>query len=195
MLQIIFLYAQMSIQCVEVRRGREFESRSYVFVTTVRDKACQCLATGHWFSPGYPVSSTNTTDHHDIPEILLKVVLNTLTLTLPPSLAVLVSSLSLTVSRANSLKQLYMYWHSDTLFSFQVACLVEKQHITILWVFGLIRPGTESVIYRTRNKHIHHYLVVKLKLSLRKFYGHQHNLVNRCEISVSQITTDIISLS
>jgi hypothetical protein len=29
-------------------------------------------------SPGPPVSSTNKTDHHDITEILLKVVLNTI---------------------------------------------------------------------------------------------------------------------
>ena len=33
---------------------------------------------GLWFSPGTPVSSTNKTDHHDITEILLKVVLNTI---------------------------------------------------------------------------------------------------------------------
>ena len=32
-----------------------------------------------WFSPGTPVSSTNTTDRHDITEILLKVALNTIT--------------------------------------------------------------------------------------------------------------------
>jgi hypothetical protein len=38
--------------------------------------------TGWWFSPGTPVSSTNKTDCHDITEILLKVVLNTITLTL-----------------------------------------------------------------------------------------------------------------
>jgi len=38
--------------------------------------ACQ------WFSQGTPVSSTNKTDHHDISEILLKVVLNTIILTL-----------------------------------------------------------------------------------------------------------------
>ena len=78
-----FLYAQMSIRDVERRRGREFESHSYVLVTTLCYKICQCLATGHWFSPGTPVSSTNTTDHHDITEILLKVALNTITLTLP----------------------------------------------------------------------------------------------------------------
>jgi hypothetical protein len=46
------------------------------------DKVCQGLATGQWFSPGTLVSSTNKTDHHDITEILLKVALNTITLTL-----------------------------------------------------------------------------------------------------------------
>ena len=46
--------------------------------TTLCDKVCQWLATGQWFSPGTPVSSTNKTDHHDIPEILLKVALNTI---------------------------------------------------------------------------------------------------------------------
>ena len=49
--------------------------------TTLCDKICQCLATGLWFSPGPPVSSTNKTDHHDITEILLKVTLNTITQT------------------------------------------------------------------------------------------------------------------
>jgi hypothetical protein len=44
--------------------------------TTLCDKVCQWLATGRWFFPGPPVSSTNKTDHHDIAEILLKVVLN-----------------------------------------------------------------------------------------------------------------------
>ena len=34
-----------------------------------------------WFSLGTLVSSTNKTDRHDIAEILLKVVLNTITLT------------------------------------------------------------------------------------------------------------------
>jgi hypothetical protein len=36
---------------------------------------------GRWFSQGTPVSSTNKTDLHDITEILLKVALNTITLT------------------------------------------------------------------------------------------------------------------
>jgi hypothetical protein len=42
------------------------------------DKVCQWLATGQWFSLATPVSSTNKTDHHDITEILLKVVWNTI---------------------------------------------------------------------------------------------------------------------
>jgi hypothetical protein len=33
---------------------------------------------GWWFSPDPPVSSTNKTDHYDITEIVLKVVLNTI---------------------------------------------------------------------------------------------------------------------
>jgi hypothetical protein len=46
--------------------------------TTLCDKVCQQLATGQWFSPGTPVSSTNKTDHDDIAAILLKVALNTI---------------------------------------------------------------------------------------------------------------------
>ena len=38
----------------------------------------------HWFSPGNPVSSTNKTNRHVITEILLKVALNTITLTPNP---------------------------------------------------------------------------------------------------------------
>jgi hypothetical protein len=37
------------------------------------DKVCQLLATGRWFSPGPPASSTNITDRHDITEILLNI--------------------------------------------------------------------------------------------------------------------------
>jgi hypothetical protein len=41
------------------------------------DKVYKLLAQGRWFSPGTPASSTTKTGHHDIAEILLKVVLNT----------------------------------------------------------------------------------------------------------------------
>ena len=52
-----------------------------VLNTTLCDKVCQCLAAGQWFYPGTPVYSTNKTDHQDITEILLKVALNTKTIT------------------------------------------------------------------------------------------------------------------
>ena len=39
---------------------------------------CQLLATGRCFSPGTLVYSTNKTDRYNIPEILLKVTLNTI---------------------------------------------------------------------------------------------------------------------
>jgi len=39
--------------------------RMVVGFTTLCDKVCQWLATGRWFSPGTPVSSTNETDIHD----------------------------------------------------------------------------------------------------------------------------------
>ena len=43
--------------------------------------ACHWLVAGRWFSPGAPVSYTNKTDRHIITELLLKVALNTITLT------------------------------------------------------------------------------------------------------------------
>ena len=46
--------------------------------TTLCNTICQRLATGQWFSPDTPVSSTNKTDCHDITKILLKVALNTI---------------------------------------------------------------------------------------------------------------------
>ena len=50
-----------------------------VFDATLCDKACQWLATGRWFSPDIPVASTNTTDRHEIAELILNVVLSTIT--------------------------------------------------------------------------------------------------------------------
>ena len=58
----------------------EFESCAWrsVHDTVLCDKVCQWLSTGQWFSPDIPVSSTNKTDCYDFTEILLKVVLNTI---------------------------------------------------------------------------------------------------------------------
>ena len=62
----------------------EFQTRSWggVLDTTLCDKVCQWLEAGQRFSPGTQVSSTNNSDRQDITEILLKVALNTITLTL-----------------------------------------------------------------------------------------------------------------
>ena len=53
-----------------------------VLDTTLCDSVFQRLATGRWYSPDTIVSSTNKTDHHNITEILLKVALITIALTL-----------------------------------------------------------------------------------------------------------------
>jgi hypothetical protein len=45
-------------------------------------KVCHLLVAGRWFSTDTTISSTNKTGHYNITEILLKVALNTITLTL-----------------------------------------------------------------------------------------------------------------
>jgi hypothetical protein len=59
----------------------KFEHSSWrgVLDTTQCDIVGQCLAADRWLSPGNPVN-TNTTDRHDITELLLKVALNTISL-------------------------------------------------------------------------------------------------------------------
>ena len=49
---------------------------------TLCDGVCQWLATGWWFSPVTPVSSTNGADCGCMAGILLRVALGTITLTL-----------------------------------------------------------------------------------------------------------------
>ena len=57
------------------QKSDEVYSIQYYVIKFLRD-----LATGRWFSPGTHVSSTDKTDLHDITKILLKGVLNTITL-------------------------------------------------------------------------------------------------------------------
>ena len=56
-------------------------------------------------NPGTPVSSTNKTDRHDIPKILLKVTLNTIPPTLPAEL-------------------IYLYFQTYIIFSINLVSLV-----------------------------------------------------------------------
>ena len=58
---------------IPLRRG--------ILDATLCDKVCQWLAACRWFSPVTSVSSTNKTDCRNITEILMKVALNTITLT------------------------------------------------------------------------------------------------------------------
>ena len=62
----------------------ELESLSWrgVLDTTLCDNVCQWLAICRWFSSCTPVCSTNKKDCYDISDILLKVALKTITLTL-----------------------------------------------------------------------------------------------------------------
>ena len=70
----IYIYIYLKGGIYQIRRG--------VLDTTLCDKVCKWLATGRWLSSGTPASSTNKTDRHDITAILLKVTVNTTTLTL-----------------------------------------------------------------------------------------------------------------
>ena len=77
-----WIYNYLSNQCLSpLMLWAWILLRHGVLDTTLCDKVFEWLAAGRWFSPGILVSSTNKTDRHDISEILLKVVLNTITLT------------------------------------------------------------------------------------------------------------------
>jgi hypothetical protein len=78
------IYNYLCNQCLSQFLSCECKYSSWwgALDTTLCDKVCQWLATDGWFSQGISVSSTNKTDHHNIAEILLKVALNTITLTL-----------------------------------------------------------------------------------------------------------------
>ena len=67
------------------------------------DNVCQWLVRGWWFSLGTPVSCTNKIDRHDVAEILVKVALNTITLTLKRYTEVMCwpSLLKFTFTKAN----------------------------------------------------------------------------------------------
>ena len=80
-LDILYIYATNYVVIVQLYiTTNVVSSNPVVLDATLCDKVCQWLVTDRWFSPGTPVSSTNKTDRHDITEISMKVVLNTINL-------------------------------------------------------------------------------------------------------------------
>ena len=76
-----YIYNQCLSPLTHERCELEYHSWQSVFDTTPCDKVCQWLPAGRWFSPDTRVSFTNEIGHHGIAEILLKMALNTMTLT------------------------------------------------------------------------------------------------------------------
>ena len=81
-----------------------------VLATTSCDKVCQWRATGGWFSPYTPVSSTNKTDRHDITEILLNVTLNIINQTKKYIIHDCFNNFSQSLSNAYSMRIMYFEW-------------------------------------------------------------------------------------
>ena len=87
-----------------------------VLYTTLRNNVCQWLTTDLWFSPGTPVSSTNKTDFHNITEILLKVVLNTITLSLCSGHNMQVPYMYMYVEQSTLDKHWFKKYHGENTF-------------------------------------------------------------------------------
>ena len=74
-----WIYNYLYNQCISPLSLRvRIPFKRGVLDITLCDKVWQLIVAGWWFSP---VSSTNKTGRHDITEILLKVALNTITIT------------------------------------------------------------------------------------------------------------------
>ena len=100
---------------------------------------------GRWFSPGTPVSSTNKTDGHDATEILLKVTLNTITLTLCqcqlPSFLCFFCSECTTGRYGVSCE-----YHCDTCVN--MMCNTHDEHCTHGCIEGFKGDGCHTYIYQ-----------------------------------------------
>jgi hypothetical protein len=85
-LLILYFYTKIANLCYQylspLMLWVRIPLREGVLDITLCDTVCQWLTAGRWFSLDTPVSSTNKTYCHDITKILLKVALNTITLTL-----------------------------------------------------------------------------------------------------------------
>ena len=113
-MQSVYTTANLWVR-IPLRRG--------VLDTTLCDKVCQCLATGRWFSPLTPVSSTYKTDRHEITEILLKVALNTINHKLTKQKHLKTSNSSAIVSICNTYSFSYVIYIWKSLYQFIHPCL------------------------------------------------------------------------
>ena len=77
-----WIYNYLCNQCLSpLTLWVQIPPRRCVLDTSLYDKVCHWLTAGRWcFPDSTPVSSTNKTDRHNIPEILLKVALNNIAL-------------------------------------------------------------------------------------------------------------------
>jgi hypothetical protein len=101
----------------------------------------QWLATGRWFSPGPPVSSTNKTDRNDITEILLKVALNNGTTKYQSSC--MVQPNTRTLLWYNQIPELS---HGTT--KYQNSCMVQPNTRTLAWYNQILEPCYGTTKYQ-----------------------------------------------
>jgi hypothetical protein len=97
MYSILFLHLIVTIRFSMMIRGRRGRDRMVVAFITICAISAYHLIT----CDRYVVFSTNKNDHHDITEILLKVALNTITLTLSMIIIIHISPLYCQIFRDN----------------------------------------------------------------------------------------------
>jgi hypothetical protein len=115
-----------------------FPNKCNMYICTCRqyhlysdDKVCQWLATGQWFSQSTAVSSNNKIGRHDITEILLKVLSNTIILTplYSGKLTRLQYRMSLDVIKSSKKRRKKCNTHQ----SLQYPCPIKSQQIIYLF--------------------------------------------------------------
>ena len=103
--------------------------------------------------------------------------------------------------------EIVYYWYGTCLWNIYISQLIRHSSSTCIWsiyISQLIRYARACGSYQdfldrglllTRKLLNQGFLFVKLKSSLRKFYGPHHDLVDRYGIYVSRMTTDMFHLS
>ena len=108
---------------------------------------------GRWFSPGTLVSSTNKTDGHDRSEILLKVALNTITLTL----CCFVSGIGISMAIISLVVAIYY----NVIMAYTLIYLFSSMQKTLPWtVCQDVSTICFNVLYRTRMDTLYNYLSI-----------------------------------